>query len=188
MWLVNLLFSLFKNKVDNAASPMAAESTPVQPVSAQPAPVDNRRHINKAGIDLIKSFEGCRLEAYPDPATGGDPWTVGYGSTGPKVVKGLKITQQQAEELLLEDLERFEKGVSNLVTVNISDNQFAALVSFSFNCGLANLKSSTLLKLVNAGKFEEAALQFERWNKAAGKVMTGLTRRRQAERDLFLRA
>jgi len=143
-----------------------------------------RRQINKAGLDLIKSFEGLRLTAYPDPATGGDPWTIGWGSTGDHVKRGLTITTAQAEELLRSDLRRFEDGVDELAPV-ATDNQFAALVSFAFNCGLANLKSSTLLKLHNRGMFDLAALQFGRWNKAAGKVMRGLTRRRDTEAKLY---
>ena len=140
--------------------------------------------INKLGLELIKSYEGLRLNAYPDPATGGDPWTVGYGSTGPHVRKGLTITLAQAEELLRSDLRRFEDGVTACAPVTTA-NQFAALVSFAFNCGLGNLKSSTLLRLHNEGKYALAAEQFGRWNKAAGKVMNGLTRRRASEAALY---
>lgn len=137
------------------------------------------------GLALIKSFEGCRLVAYPDPATGGDPWTIGYGTTD-GVRPGMTITQQEAENLLRKDLDKFEKGVAELVKVDITQSMFDALVSFSYNVGLANLKSSTLLRMVNARDFQGAAQQFVRWNRAAGKVMNGLTRRRLAESDLFL--
>lgn len=137
------------------------------------------------GLALIKSFEGCRLAAYPDPATGGDPWTIGYGTTD-GVRPGMTITQQEAENLLRKDLDKFEKGVAELVKVDITQSMFDALVSFSYNVGLANLKSSTLLRMVNARDFQGAAQQFVRWNRAAGKVMNGLTRRRLAESDLFL--
>lgn len=143
------------------------------------------REINEAGIQLIKQFEGLRLEAYPDPGTGGEPWTIGYGHTG-GVKKGQKISEQEADELLKQDLKRFEDGVNNLVRYPININQFSALVSLSYNVGLANLKSSTLLAMVNVGKLEEAALQFPRWNKAAGKILPGLVKRRKAEQDLFL--
>lgn len=140
----------------------------------------------KEGLDLIKSCEGLRLKAYPDPATGGDPWTIGYGHTG-----GVKptdvITAEKAEELLLQDILKFEKGVSSLLKTNITDNQFSALVSFAFNLGLGNLQTSTLLKLLNSGKFKEAADQFPRWNKANGKEMAGLTKRRNLEKQLFLK-
>lgn len=147
------------------------------------------RKTNQAGIDLIKASEGCELLSYPDPATKGPPITVGYGHTGPEVTLGLKITQEQAEEYLKQDLEKFEKGVEGLVKVSISDNEFAALVCFSYNVGLGNLGSSTLLKLLNAGNPKsEVAEQFLRWDKAAGKVLPGLTTRRAAEKALFLTA
>jgi len=139
-----------------------------------------------AGISLIKNFEGLVLEAYPDPGTGGAPWTIGYGHTGKDVKPGLVITPDKAEELLRKDLQIFEAGVNSFVTTQITQNQFDALVSFAYNCGLNNLSSSTLLKLVNAGDKAGAADQFLRWNKAAGKVMAGLTKRRTAERALFL--
>lgn len=141
---------------------------------------------NQRGIDLIKSFEGLELKAYPDPGTGGDPWTIGYGHTGPEVKPGLVITSAQAEELLKKDLEKFESGLMKLLTVEVNENQWAALISFAYNCGLENLKSSTLLRLLNAGDAQGAADQFLRWNKANGKILPGLTRRRQAERELFL--
>jgi lysozyme len=146
------------------------------------------RKINEKGLELIKQFEGLELEAYPDPGTGGEPWTIGYGHTNPgKIKKGDKLkTEQEAEELLVKDIARFEDGVNQLVRQPISLNQFSALVSFSFNVGLGNLKSSTLLALVNTNKFPEAALQFERWNKAAGRILPGLVRRRKAEAALFL--
>lgn len=142
------------------------------------------RQVNKAGLDLIKSFEGLRLEAYPDPGTGGDPWTVGYGSTK-GVKKGMKITVQEAEQRLIMDLQDACKAVERFVTVPLNDNQFAALVSFTFNCGAGNLAVSTLLKRLNEGEYGSVPMQLMRWNKAAGKVMSGLTRRRAAEGDLF---
>ena len=142
------------------------------------------RQVNKAGLDLIKSFEGLRLNAYPDPATGGDPWTIGYGSTK-GVKKGMKITMQEAEQRLIMDLQDACKSVEKFVTVPLNDNQFAALVSFTFNCGAGNLAVSTLLKRLNEGEYGSVPMQLMRWNKAAGKVMPGLTRRRAAEGDLF---
>lgn len=140
--------------------------------------------ISQRGLDLIKSFEGCRLEAYPDPGTGAEPWTIGYGCTR-GVTKGMRISQERAEELLLEEVQPFEAGVDKLVKVELTQGQFDALVSFSYNCGLANLQSSTLLRLVNARDFAGAAKQFQRWNKAAGKVLNGLTARRLAEAKMF---
>ena len=142
------------------------------------------RRINKAGLDLVKISEGLRLHAYPDPATGGDPWTIGYGSTGKDVYRGVVITEEQAEALLLKDLSRFEAGVTKLAPMS-TDNQFAALVSFAFNLGLENLKTSTLLRMHNAGDYKGAQKQFIRWNKANGKIMPGLTTRRQAEATLY---
>lgn len=141
--------------------------------------------INEDGLNLIKNFEGLRLKAYQDSV---GVWTIGYGHTGKDVAPELEITEEQAEKLLEADLDRFERGVSNIVAVPLNENEFAALVSFSFNLGLANLKSSTLLKKLNAEDRAGAAQQFVRWNKAGGKVLSGLTRRREAERDLFLKA
>jgi lysozyme len=139
--------------------------------------------ISQKGIDLVKSFEGLELKSYKDSV---GVLTVGYGSTGPHVSAGMIITKEQAEQLLKKDLERFEKGVSELVKVPLTRNQFDSLVSFSFNLGLGNLKSSTLLKKLNASDYIGASREFERWNRAGGKVLAGLTRRRIAERDLFL--
>jgi len=142
------------------------------------------RQVNKAGLDLIKSFEGLRLEAYPDPGTGGDPWTVGYGSTK-GVKKGMKITVQEAEQRLIMDLQDACKAVERYVTIPLNDNQFAALVSFTFNVGAGNLAVSTLLKRLNEGEYGSVPMQLMRWNRANGRVLSGLTRRRAAEGDLF---
>lgn len=143
------------------------------------------RTINAAGLALIREFEGCKLEAYPDPGTGGDPWTIGYGATGPGIEPGVVWTQEQAEERLLEDVQRFADTVARALTVDVSDNEFAAMVCLAFNIGAAAFRKSTLLRLVNDGHFEAAAQQFERWNRAGGREMAGLTRRRKAERALF---
>ena len=137
---------------------------------------------SQKGIDLIKKFEGCRLEAYKCPA---GIWTIGYGHTK-GVQNGQKITQAQAEEFLIEDLKVYEKAVESCVKVPLSQNQFDALVSFCYNCGGEALRTSTLLRLLNEGKYSEAGEQFLRWNKAGGKVLVGLTRRREEERELFL--
>lgn len=139
---------------------------------------------NTAGISLIKDFEGLRLKAYPDPATGGAPWTIGYGATL-GVKPGMVITEAQAEVFLRRDLARFESAVEKAVKVPLTDNQFAALVSFAYNCGPANLTKSTLLKRLNKGDYAGAQAEFAKWNRAAGKVMAGLTRRRAAEAVLF---
>ncbi|MFK7088935.1 lysozyme [Chromobacterium violaceum] len=138
---------------------------------------------NAAGISLIKQFEGVRLAAYQDMV---GVWTIGYGHTGPDVKAGMTITQQQADQLLAADLEKFETGVSKAVIVPLNANQFSALVSFSYNLGLGNLRSSTLLRLLNKGDYDGAAAQFPRWNRAGGQAVPGLTRRRKAEQALFL--
>ncbi|MCD0492354.1 lysozyme [Chromobacterium violaceum] len=137
---------------------------------------------NAAGISLIKQFEGLRLAAYQDMV---GVWTIGYGHTGPDVKSGMTIAQQQADQLLAADLEKFETGIGQLVAVPLNANQFAALVSFSYNLGLGNLRSSTLLRLLNQGDYAGAAAQFPRWNRAGGQVVAGLTRRRLAEQALF---
>jgi GH24 family phage-related lysozyme (muramidase) len=150
--------------------------------------------VNAAGLSLIENFEGLRLTAYPDPGTGGAPWTVGFGHTGSceaigidhAVEQGMTITQEQADKLLAADLEVFENGVNELVARNLTPNQFSALVSFAYNVGLGNLADSTLLRLVNAGNFKEAAAQFSHWVYADGVVLPGLVRRRAAEAALFL--
>lgn len=134
-------------------------------------------------IALIAHFEGCKLKAYRCPA---GKLTIGLGHTGDDVREGMTWTQEQAEEALMADLHRFEKGVLSRVTVPLTQNQFDALVSFAYNCGLANLGSSTLLRMVNEGKFTEAADQFLRWINKGTSFEKGLTRRRKAERLLFL--
>ena len=135
--------------------------------------------------DLIKNFEGCELEAYPDPATGGEPITIGYGHTG-GVKLGEVITQEQADEYLISDVKRFADAVNQMVTVPITQSEFDALCSFAFNLGIGNLRNSTLLRKLNSGNKDSAANQFLVWNMAGGRVMAGLTRRREAERTLFL--
>ena len=144
-----------------------------------------QRFINQEGLNLIKKFEGLSLRAYKDVV---GVTTIGYGHTGPGLKMGSIITSDQAEDLLLDDLEYFCKVVNDCVKVQITNNQFAALVSFTFNLGGRALLTSTLLKKLNAGDIKGASSEFLRWNKAGGKVMAGLTGRRSAERDLFLKA
>ena len=137
--------------------------------------------ISRAGLDLIKQFEGLYLKAYRCPA--GVP-TIGYGHTA-GVAMGQTITQQQADDYLRRDVRQFERAVSRLVRVPLTQGQFDALVSFAFNLGEGALAQSTLLRLLNAGDYSGAAAQFDRWNKAGGRVLPGLVRRRAAERALF---
>lgn len=147
--------------------------------------------INQETIEHLKASEGLRLKAYPDPATGGEPWTIGYGHTSragpPRVTPGMVITREQAEQILRADIEKFAAGVASVIKVPVNENQFGALVSFAFNVGLGNLKKSTLLKKLNAGNYAGAAEEFLKWTKAAGKVMPGLVTRRRGERALFLK-
>jgi len=112
---------------------------------------------------------------------------VGYGQTGPDIVEGVTWTQEQADARLSASLGEFAEAVDDMVSVPISDNQRGALISFAFNLGCSSLRNSTLLRMLNAGRREDAADQFPRWNKANGKVLNGLTARRIAERELFLK-
>lgn len=146
------------------------------------SPTSSSRQTNASGVNMIKSFEGLRLKAYQD-AVG--VWTIGYGTTR-GVRPGQEISEAQAEALLKSDLNRFERDVSQAVRVSINDNQFAALVSFTYNVGSGALRSSTLLRKLNSRDIYGAANEFPRWNRAGGRVLAGLTRRRSAERALFL--
>jgi len=142
-------------------------------------------YFSEEGLKLLKSFEGCRLTAYKD-AVG--VLTIGYGSTGKHVTEGLTITQTEAEKLLRKDVTKFELAVREAVKVSINQNEFDALVCFSFNVGSNAFKSSTLLKLLNTNAERSVvASEFSRWNKADGKVLEGLSKRREAEKRLFLR-
>ena len=139
---------------------------------------------SEAGIALIQAFEGSVLHAYPDPATGAEPWTIGYGHT--KGVKpGQTCTREQALEWLREDLAWAEAAVSQYVKVPLAQHQFDALVSFTFNLGAGSLASSTLLRLLNQKDYAGAALQFPRWCNGPNGPLPGLVRRRAAEQALF---
>jgi lysozyme len=136
------------------------------------------------GIALIQEFEGCVLRAYPDPASGGDPWTIGYGHTR-GVKPGDSCTREQAMAWLREDVGWAEAAVDADVRVPLDQHQFDALVSFAYNLGAGALASSTLLKLLNGGNAVAAAQQFGRWVNGPNGPMPGLVRRRGAERALF---
>lgn len=147
--------------------------------------------VNKATIDLIKEFEGFSAKAYPDPATGGEPITIGYGTTaragvGVKPYLGMVITQDDAERYLQLAVQKFAAQVEAMIRVPVSENQFGAIVSLAYNIGTGAFSSSTLLKRLNAGDYAGAADAILMWDKAGGKVMKGLQRRRKAERALFL--
>jgi lysozyme len=139
--------------------------------------------VNQATIDLIKRNEGCRLNAYQDSVS---VWTIGYGHTGPDVSEGQHITQDQAEALLRQDLEKFQDGVDDAIAGDTADNQYGAMVSLAFNIGLGNFRGSSALRTHNGGDHHAAADAFLLWNKAGGQVLAGLDRRRHEERALYL--
>lgn len=146
------------------------------------------RSINQAGLNLVESFEGCILHPYLDSVK---VPTIGIGTTvypdGKKVtMKDPTISKDQAYAFLKSHMDKDCVAVEQMVKVLINDNQFAALVSFAYNVGTTALAASTLLKRINAGDFTKAADEFLKWDHAGGVVLAGLTRRRQAERALFL--
>jgi lysozyme len=154
--------------------------------------MNDDRILTEAGINLIMHFEGCHsrkgdmIHAYKCPA---GVTTIGWGHTnhhGRQFDMNAKWTQAECDAALREDMERFEVAVRRLVTVPLAYHEFDALVSFTYNVGEGNLGKSTLLKKVNKGDMEGAADEFPKWNKANGKVMSGLTRRRNSERLMFL--
>ncbi len=143
--------------------------------------------VNKAGKDLIKRFEGCKLKAYKCPA---GLWTISWGLTfypdGTKVKEGDVITQQQAEDYFNAIVDDFAKKVDALIKSNVSENNFSALVSFAYNVGMGNFQRSTLLRKVNANPKDKTILaEFKKWTRANGEVLKGLVRRRDAEAKLY---
>lgn len=143
---------------------------------------------SNGGVVLIKGFEGKRLVAYDD---GVGVWTIGFGTikypNGARVKRGDKCTEAQAEQYLRNDLIKFENAVNRLVKVTLTQNQFDALISFTYNLGETNLNSSTLLKKLNSKDYKGAAKEFLRWNRAGGRILNGLVKRRKAEMELFLK-
>lgn len=136
----------------------------------------------------ISKFEGLRLEAYPDPGSrDGHPWTIGYGHTGPEVKRGLRITKEQALDYLRYDIQWAEKAVNDNVKVKLNQNQFDALVSFTFNVGAGAFRRSTLLRKLNAGGYDDVPGELMKWVKNDGKVMKGLVKRRTIEAAHFQR-
>ncbi|WP_008314190.1 lysozyme [Leptolyngbya sp. PCC 6406] len=172
--------------------PPPAPPTPVQsmPNTTLPTPSTETSAtgaINAAGLKLIKTFEGRELRAYQDSVK---VWTIGYGHTSmagpPEVTPNMTITAEQAEEILKQDLRKFEQGIRDRVSVTLDSNQFSALVSFAFNVGLGAFQNSTMRRLLNSRDYNGAANEFPRWVKAGGQTLQGLVRRRNAERALFL--
>ena len=146
-----------------------------------PRPIGEKMQISEEGKNLIKKFEGCELEAYKCAA---GVWTIGYGHIK-TAVEGMKIDQATANELFDEEMGEYETYVNTAVTVPLSQNQFDALVSLVFNLGNGNLNASTMLKVINSGDHAGVPAQIKRWNKAGGKVLDGLVRRREAEALLY---
>ena len=138
-------------------------------------------NISNEGISLIKKFEGCELEAYQD-AVG--VWTIGYGHTK-NVIEGMTVSKEQADNMLLNELDEYCEHVEKAVTVDLKQCEFDALVSWTYNLGPTNLNNSTMLKVLNNKEYNEVPNQIKRWNKAGGKVLQGLVRRREAEALLF---
>lgn len=142
---------------------------------------------SSACLALIKKSEGLRLKAYPDPASGGAPWTIGYGSTGADIRAGLVWTVEQADARLTRDVTTFAQGVGRLIgSSKTTQHQFDAMTCLAYNIGLGNFSKSSVLANHKIGRYANAAAAFSLWNKAAGKVMAGLTTRRAAEAALYL--
>lgn len=137
-------------------------------------------------IDLIKKYEGFRSESYQDSV---GVWTIGYGTTrinGQPVKEGMTITKDQALQLVKQEVNKLWSQIESITKVSLNENQMNALVDFAYNLGFNALKTSTLMMYVNESKFDEAANQFSRWVYAGGKVLPGLVKRREAEKQLFL--
>jgi len=171
----------------------APEPQPMPPPPPKPDPPPaTTGKTNVSGLDIIKHFEGLETTAYPDPATGGEPWTIGYGHTSaagpPSVYPGLTISAKEAEDILKRDLVVFEDAVTKNLTRSANSDQFSAMVSLCFNIGPGNFASSSVRRFHNEGNFAAAADSFLLWNKAGNPLveMAGLTRRRKAERELYL--
>ncbi|MBN8501796.1 MAG: lysozyme [Sphingomonadales bacterium] len=183
-------------KAEPAAPAIVAEPVPASAVT-EPAPAsahdDQPYRMGPAGTALIKTFEGCakrrsdgRFEAYPDPGTGGAPWTIGWGATGAGILPGTIWTQEECDARLDRDLERFARDVARaLGKAPTSQAQFDALVSFHYNTGA--IAKATLTRLHKAGRFAEAEAEFHKWVHAGGKRLNGLVRRRAAEAALYRR-
>jgi lysozyme len=142
--------------------------------------------ISDAGLKIIREFEKCRLEAYLDTLAAPPVWTVGWGQTGAHVREGTRWTQRRADQELVMTVNAVSKDVRSACSVVPNENQFAAMVSLTYNIGIGNFRKSSVLRLHNQSKFAEAANAFTMWNKAGGKVRAGLTRRRSVEAALYL--
>lgn len=180
-------FTLVEVKLLDAAIDEALGT--VQPIPAPPPQptASTGRQVSQRGIDLMHQFESCKLAAYPDPGSrDGHPWTIGWGSTGEGIAKGVTWTQAQCDARYAADLAKFAARVDALLgSTKTTQHQFDALVSLTYNIGTKALAGSTVLRKHKAGDFTGAARAFVMWNKNDGQVMRGLTRRRLAEADLY---
>ena len=170
-WLMDLMKSLLSQIIKRVDAAAVAKASTYR----------TNMNIGTKGLDLIRFFEGLELNAYQCAA---GVWTIGYGHTK-DVQQGMTISEARANEMLAEELNEYESYINGLVTVELNQDQFDAMVSWVYNLGVGNLKASTLLKVLNAGDYDGVPAQMMRWNKAGGKVLEGLTRRRQAEADMF---
>lgn len=188
----------FRNAADVAVMDTAINEALRDALATVPAPRPSQglgRRVSKAAVDLMQEFEGCKLQAYPDPGSAdGKPWTIGWGSTGAGIGPGVTWTQEQADARFLADLAKFEDGVTRLIGSSpTSQGQFDALVCIAYNIGLdedadtiaEGLGDSTLLRKHKAGDFEGAAKAFHSWRFNDGREMRGLVRRRAAEAKLY---
>ena len=186
-------FDALRRMTARGDAPVAAAKVapPPQPLPAGEGPSRPASSIGSAGLALIKQFEGCEKRrkdgtfgAYPDPGTGGDPWTIGWGATGPGIVRGTVWSQAQCDARLEADLTRFARDVTRaLGGAATTQNQFDALVSFHYNTGA--IASATLTRQHKAGHFAEAAAEFGKWVRAGSRRLPGLVRRRAAEAALY---
>lgn len=199
-WLGRKLRPDDVTSIDNVLDAMSEEqSATCEDFRDNTVPSVPSRRISSAGITLIKRFEGCaslrqdgKVEAYPDPGTGGHPWTIGWGATGPdfdgsgEIGPGTVWTQEQCDLRLQHDLLCYSDEVSQAIGRSpTTQSQFDAMVSFHYNTGA--IARATLTKRHCAGDFKRAATEFQRWNRAGGRVLRGLTRRRAAEAALYLK-
>lgn len=137
-------------------------------------------------LSITKNAENCKLVAYADPGTGGAPWTIDWGHTGPEVHEGMTSTQEEADARLLQDMASAEATVRSTVKIELSQDEFIALCDFVYNVGAGNFDHSTLLKLLNEGNVDDAAKEFAKWDMGGGHVLGGLVTRRSAEMAEFL--
>lgn len=184
--------ALRRMKARKAAAAGNSTAAAQQPKAQQQSSVPET--VGSAGLALIKQFEGCerkrsdgRFEAYPDPGTGGDPWTIGWGATGKGIGPGTVWTKAECDARLERDLTRFARDVRRaLGNVRTTQNQFDALVSFHYNTGA--IAKATLTRLHKAGDYPAAAQEFGKWVHAGGRQLNGLVRRRKAEMELYCRS